>query len=162
MRKCIFLPAFLGMTIGAVGGAVVMEKIAGKAIDNLRELTDKNLDLFLLMNKWMRTRQEGGHIKDYLEKNGYRPVAVYGLSHVGKCLLEELKGCDVEVKYAVDQNTAAVYSDVETYSPEDHLPDADVMIVTAVYYFDEISNNLKDKVAFPIVSLKDILYGLGK
>ena len=68
----------------------------------------------------------------------------------------------MEVKYAVDQNTAAVYSDVETYSPEDHLPDADVMIVTAVYYFDEISNNLKDKVAFPIVSLKDILYGLGK
>ena len=141
MKQNNFLSVMLGVFIGTVGGAAVMEKITCKAIDNCRELTDKNLDLFLLMNKWMKTKQEGRHIKEYLEKRGYKSVAVYGLSHVGRCLLEELKDCDVEIKYAVDRNA---------------------MIVTAVYYFNEISNNLKDKITFPIVSLKDILYGLGK
>lgn len=162
MKKKIFLTACLSAVVGAVGGAVAMEKITGKAMDHCRELVDKNLDLFLLMNKWMRIKQKDRHIKEYLEENAYKSVAVYGLSHVGKCLLEELKECDVEIKYAVDQNAAAIYSDIETYSPEDDLPKADVMIVTAVYYFDDIYNNLKNKVVYPIVSLKDILYGLDK
>ncbi|MCI9166578.1 MAG: hypothetical protein HFH01_00035 [Dorea sp.] len=162
MKQNNFLSVMLGVFIGTVGGAAVMEKITCKAIDNCRELTDKNLDLFLLMNKWMKTKQEGRHIKEYLEKRGYKSVAVYGLSHVGRCLLEELKDCDVEIKYAVDRNAMAIYSDIEVYSPEDDLPETDAMIVTAVYYFNEISNNLKDKITFPIVSLKDILYGLGK
>ena len=162
MKKRKILPALLGVIIGVVGGIVVMENIMGKNIDKWKELTDKNLALFLLMNKWMKTKQGGKHIREYFEKNGYKSVAVYGLSHVGKCLLEELKDCDVEINYAVDRNAATIYSDIEVYSPEDDLPEADVMIVTAVYYFSEIYNNLKDKVTCPIVSLEDILYGLDK
>lgn len=162
MKKKIFLTVLFSAAVGAVGGAAAMEKITGKAMDHSRELVDKNLDLFLLMNKWMKTKQEGRHIKEYLEKRGYKSVAIYGLSHVGKCLLEELKDCDVEIKYAVDKNAGAIFSDIQVYSPEDDLPKADVMVVTAVYYFEDIYNNLKNKVVFPIVSLKDILYGLDK
>lgn len=162
MKKRILGAAFLGAVFGSVFGAAAMEKITGRAIDNCRELADKNLDLFLLMNQWMKTKQKGRHVKGYLEKKGYKSIAVYGLSHVGKCLLEELKDCEAEIKYAVDKNASAVYSDIEIYSPDDDLPSADVMIVTAVYYFNDIYDNLKDKVAYPIVSLKDILYGLDK
>ncbi|MBC5742641.1 hypothetical protein FMM74_003380 [Lachnospiraceae bacterium MD308] len=162
MKKNNFFSVLSGVVIGAVAGGMVIERISGRALDNCRELTDKNLDLFLLMNKWMTTKQEGRHIKEYLEKRGYKSVAVYGLSHVGKCLLEELKDCDIEIKYAVDKNASAIYSDLQVYLPEDDLPKADVMIVTAVYYFDDIYNNLKNKVMYPIVSLKDILYGLDK
>lgn len=160
MKKREILLTLLGVIVGAVGGAAAMEIITGKDIDKWRELADKNFSLFLLMNKWMKTKQEGKHIKEYLEKNNHKSIVVYGLSHVGKCLLEELKDCDVEIKYAVDKNAVAIYSDIEIYAPEDELPKADVMIVTAVYYFSEIYNNLKDKVTYPIVSLEDILYKL--
>lgn len=162
MRKTHVLPILFGVILGAAGGAAAVQKIVDKDISKWRALSDKNCALFLLMDKWMKTKQEGKHIIAYFEKNGYRTAAVYGLSHVGKCLLEELKGCDVEIKYAVDRNAAAIYSDIAIYAPEDDLPKADIMIVTAVYDYKEIGTYLKDKVSCPIVSLEDILYGLDK
>lgn len=156
------LTFLVGLAVGAVGGAVAAGKITGSSVDRWRELADKNCALFMLMNKWMKTKQEGKHIKQYLEKNNYKTVAVYGMSHVGKCLLKELKNCDVTIKFAVDRNAAAVCSDIETYLPEDELPRADVIIVTAVYYYNEIRNCLKDKVTYPIVSLEDILFDIDR
>lgn len=162
MKKTRILSVLLGMAIGVVLGAVAAGKIAGRRIGHWRELVDKNYVLFLLMNKWMKTKQEGKHIREYLEKNDYKSVAVYGMSHVGKCLMEELKDCAVEIKYAVDRNAAAVCPGIDIYAPEDSLPEADVMIVTAVYYYNEIYNELKDKVEYPIVSLEDILFDIGR
>lgn len=162
MKKGKILPVLLGMVIGAIGGAVAVVKITSKSIKRWRALADKNLALFMLMNKWMKTKQQGRHIREYLEENKYKSVAIYGMSHVGKCLLEELKDCGVQIKYAVDRNGAAVNSDIEIYTPEDALPEVDVMIVTAVYYFNEIRNDLKDKVTCPIVSLEDILFDIDR
>lgn len=162
MKKRKILPVLLGMLIGAVCGAAAAWKVMGRGIDRWKELVDKNYVLFLLMNKWMKTKQGGRHIREYLEENNYKSVAVYGMSHVGKCLLEELKDCGVQIKYAVDRNGAAVNSDIKIYTPEDALPEVDVMIVTAVYYYNEICNNLKDKVTYPIVSLEDILFSIDR
>ncbi len=162
MKKRKILLFFMEMLIGAACGAVVVWKIMGRGIERWKELADKNYVLFLLMNKWMKTKQGGGHIREYLEENEYKSVAVYGMSHVGKCLLEELKDCDVQIKYAVDRNGAAVNSNIEIYTPEDVLPEADVMIVTAVYYYQDICNVLKDKVTYPIVSLEDILFNIDR
>ncbi len=162
MKKRKILPTLLGVITGAIGGAVAIGTIMSKNMNKWRELADKNCALFLLMNKWIKTKQEGKDIEEYLKKNGYKSVAIYGLSHVGKCLLEELKDCDVEIKYAVDRNATTIYSNIEVYSPESDLPKVDVMIVTAVYFFGEIYNNLKDKVEYPIVSLENILYELDK
>lgn len=161
MKKRKILPVILGMSVAAICGAAAAWKIMGRGIERWKELADKNYALFMLMNKWIKTKQGGRHIKEYLEQNGYKSVAVYGMSHVGKCLLEELKDCDVEIKYAVDRNVA-VNSNIEIYTPEDALPEADVMIVTAVYYYNEIHDNLKDKVTCPIVSLEDILFSIDR
>lgn len=162
MKKKEIMTSLLGMAIGAIGGAVTAGKIMGRGTGRWRELAEKNYVLFLLMNKWIRTKQEGRHIREYFEENGYHFIAVYGMSYVGKCLIDELKDCDIEIKFAVDRNTAGIYSDIKIYSPEDELPKADVMIVTAVYYYNEIYNNLKDKVTYPIVSLEDILFGIDR
>lgn len=105
----------------------------------------------------MMIKQAGKHIRDYLAKNGYKSVAVYGLSYVGERLLEELKECDVRIVYAVDRHITSSSCNIEILSPESTLPKADVLIVTPVYYFDEIYNSLVDKVTYPIVSLEDVL-----
>lgn len=162
MKKWKILPTLLLVTAGAACGAAAAGKFAERSIRRWRELADKNLALFLLMNKWMKTKQGSRHIREYFEENNYKSVAVYGMSHVGKCLLEELKDCGVQIKYAVDRNGAAVNSDIEIYTLEDALPEVDVMIVTAVYYFNEIRNDLKDKVTYPIVSLEDILFNIDR
>lgn len=160
MKKKNFLLAFLSTIIGAVGGAIAVGSFKGNDVDKCRQMSDKHLSLFLLMNEWMKTKQEGKHIKEYFEKNGYKTVAVYGLSYVGERLLEELKGCDIKIGYAIDKNAASIYSDIDVYEPNDNFPKVDVIIVTAVYFFDEIYNDLVNKVNCPVVSFEDVLYEL--
>lgn len=147
----------LGTTVKTLGLAAAAGSLMSKNTDRLKALSDKHLAMFLLMNEWMKTKQAGKHICDYLAKNGYKSVAVYGLSYVGERLLEELKECDVRIAYAVDRHITSSCWNIEIISPESALPKADVLIVTPVYFFDEIYNSLVDKVTYPIVSLEDVL-----
>ena len=41
---------------------------------------------------------------------------------------------------------------------EDELPTVDAVVVTAVFYFDQIASELQEKVECPIVSVEDVLY----
>lgn len=143
-------------------GVTLSGKIFRKDADHWKSLTDKNLSLFLLYNKWIKSKQEGKTFKKYFDNMEYKSAAIYGMSYVGERLLTELKDSGVEVRYAVDLNSSRIYSDIEVYSPKDNLPKADVMIVTAVYFFDEIYNKMKEKVTCPIVSIEDLLYSLDR
>ena len=49
---------------------------------------------------------------------------------------------------------------MDILTPEDELEPVDVIVVTAIYYFDEIEDMLFEKVDYPVVSLEDILYEL--
>lgn len=152
------LSTILGVAVGAAGGAAVAGNACAKNTEKWKTMSDKHLTLFLLMNEWMRTKQEGKSIKDYFDKHEYKTVAVYGMSYVGERLLEELESCGIEVKYAIDQNADTIYADIDVYSPKDVLPEVDVVIVTAVYFFDEIYDKLSDNVNCEIVSLEDVLH----
>lgn len=158
MKRKMILSTVLGTVIGVISGSTVIGNIASKKEKECRNMSDKHLALFLLMNEWLRTKQEGKEIKKYFEKNGYKSIAIYGFSYVGERLLDELQNCGLDVKYGIDRNVDSIYSDIDVYSPEDLLPEADVVVVTAVYFYDEIRNALIDKVSCPIVSLEDILY----
>lgn len=155
MKKILLF--VLGVFAGIVGAATVGGSIATKDIKKWKNMSNKHFNLFLLMNEWMRRKQEGKHIRYYFEKHGYKSVALYGLSYVGERLLDELRECGVEIKYIVDRNAESLYSDVDIFTIEDRLPEADVMIVTAVYFFDEIYSSLINKIKCPIVSLEDVL-----
>ena len=71
-----------------------------------------------------------------------------------------MKESGIEVKYAIDKNANSIYSDLEVYLPEDGFPDVDVIVVTAISFFDEIYDLLVGKIDCAIVSLQDILYEL--
>ena len=88
---------------------------------------------------------------------GYKSVAIYGMKEVGERLYNELKDTETEVKYVIDQNADSIYADVDIYSPDDKLPEVDIIVVTATYYYNSILSNLKDKVSCPIISLDDVI-----
>ncbi len=114
--------------------------------------------LFRLMNQWMALRQKGICVGEFLQKKGYRRIAIYGISALGLRLLDELKGYDIKAEYAVDRNAENICVDLKVFLPEETLGRVDVMIVTAVTCFNEIAEQLRKKVCFPIVSLEDIIY----
>lgn len=148
----------VGGFIGIVSGAWIIEKIIGKVEKEKQELSEKHLALFLLMNQWVIAKQEGKSLIDFFQRNNFKQIAIYGMSYAGERLLDELSGSDIEVKYGIDQNASGIYASIDLYTLDDELPEVDAIVVTPIYFFDQIEEKLLEKVKCPIVSLEDILY----
>lgn len=118
---------------------------------------DKNLINYNLATKLLYELQNGGEIAKRVKQNGFTSVAVYGMGPIGRFVVKELLRNGIAVTYAVDQNAELIYADVPVYNTEGILPQVDVMVVTAVYYYEQIKNTLKNKVKCPVVSLYDFL-----
>ncbi|WP_342758490.1 hypothetical protein [Kineothrix sedimenti] len=155
--KKIISSIFL-VLISAITSAVATERFCSKATKKAQEMSDKHLALFLLMNQWVLVKQEGKNLKDYFNKNGYKTIAIYGMSYAGERLLRELEGSDVTIKYGIDKKADVIYSDIEVISVDEDLEDVDVIVVTPIFFFNEIEEVLSKKIDCPIISLEDILY----
>lgn len=143
---------------GAAVGAVAVGKATGESIDKAQNQSSKHLALFLMMNQWVKVKQEGKNLSDYFVKKGYKKIAIYGMSYAGETLLEELKESDIEVAYGIDRKADGIYADIDIVSVDDNLEDVDAIVVTAITFFDEIEDKLSQKISCPIISLEDILY----
>lgn len=156
MKKGIV--SILSALIGASVGAGAMGKLSGKAMSKTQAMSDKHLTLFLMMNQWVQVKQEGKNLADYMERNGYKTIAIYGMSYAGERLLEELKGSDVTVKYGIDKKADGICSDIKIVRPDEDLEDVDAVVVTSIFFMDEIEEALSVKMTCPILSLEDVLY----
>lgn len=148
----------LSMLAGAAAGAGAIGKITGDKLGKAKGMSDKHLSLFLMMNQWVKVKQEGKNLASYFEKNGYRKIAVYGMSYAGETLLDELRGTNIQIAYGIDKNADEIYADVNIVSMEDSLEEVDAVVVTAITFFEEIEEKLSHKINCPIVSLEDIIY----
>lgn len=156
MKKGI-ISILSGITGAAIGAGAVGKAVAGEK-ERAKSLADKHLALFLMMNQWVKVRQEGKNLAAYFEKNQYKRIAVYGMSYAGETLINELRGTGITVAYGIDKKADFIYADVDIVSMEDALEDVDAVIVTAITFFDEIEEKLTAKLDCPIISLEDILY----
>lgn len=143
---------------GAAAGAGIVSKKSEEKLSIQKAYTDKHLSLYLMMNQWVKIKQENKSIADYLAENGYREIAVYGMNYVGQTLLNELAGSSVKVRYGIDKNASNIYSDIDIVLPEEKLERVDAVIVTPITFFDEIEEALSKKLDCPILSMEDILY----
>ena len=156
MKKGII--SILSTLTGVALGAGAVGKITGEIISEAKNKSDKYFALFLMMNQWVKVKQEGKNISEYFKRNGYKKVAVYGMGYAGETLVDELRGSDITVAYGIDQRGVSVYADVDVVSVDDNLEVVDAVVVTAVTFFDEIQEKLSAKMDCPILSLEDILY----
>lgn len=146
-----------GLT-GGLAGAAATAHVSGKKTTEMQNLSNKHLALFLLMNQWVKVKQEGKNLSVYFEEKGYKSIAVYGMSYVGETLVDELRETKTRVVYGIDQRADYLYSDVEIKTLDDNLENVDAVVVTAITYFDEIEEKLCDMFDCPILSLEDILH----
>lgn len=147
-----------GMAVGAVAGGVAAGTTSSKKIKEMADGHAKVHMLYMAFDQWLHVRQEGKTLVEYFEKQGYKTVAIYGMKELGERLYDELQGSGITVKYIIDKNADSIYADVDVITPDEELEQVDVIVVTAIYYFDEIEEMLSEKVDYPIVSLEDILY----
>lgn len=156
MNKLVI--SILSALTGAAAGAGAMGKISIGRIQKTQSMSDKHLSLFLMMNQWVKVKQEGKNLANYFEKRGYKKIAIYGMSYAGETLIDELKDTGITVAYGIDRRADAIYADVDVVTMEDDLDEVDAIVVAAITYFDEIEEQLSGKIDCPVLSLEDVLY----
>lgn len=152
------ISTLVGAVAGASIGAGVATKKTMKNEKKMKEYSDKHLAMFLLMNRWVKIKQDGKNLSEYFEKNGYKRIAIYGMSYIGETLVNELHDSKTKVVYGIDKEFDTLYCGVDIVSIEDEFESVDAIVVTAISYFDEIEEQLVEKINCPILSLEDIIY----
>lgn len=150
----------LGGIVGAVAGAAVTGKTMSETIDKKDAQINKFKTYYNVLNHWLRAKQEGKKLSDFFVSNEYKTVAIYGMGEIGNRLFDELKAEDVTIKYVMDQNAGSVYADIEVLGIDDELPEVDVIVVTAMFAYNEISEQLKEKTDATVISVEDVIYDL--
>ncbi|MBQ8326639.1 MAG: hypothetical protein IJX86_06165 [Lachnospiraceae bacterium] len=151
--------AVVSALLGAAAGAAGTNYLNQKTITQKTEKVDKFKGYYNMLNQWLMLKQEGKSLEKYFVDNGYKTIAIYGMGEMGNRLYDELKNStEVEIKYAVDQNAASTYAEIDVIDKDEDYEDVDVMVVTATFAFDEISEELSEKVNFPVVCLEDVVF----
>ena len=143
---------------GAAAGVAVTARRMSDQIEEKQKKADKHMTLFLMMNQWVKVKQEGKNLSLYFEREGYKEIAIYGMSYAGETLMEELVDSPVTVKYGIDRNAEKILADVDVVTPDAFLEPVASIVVTSVTFFEEIEEILRQKTDCPIISLEDILY----
>lgn len=150
----------LSVIIAGILGMGIVGKLFRAEKDKVKGIPDKHFALFLMMNQWVHIKQDGKSIAEYLLKKNYKTIAIYGISYAGERLIDELRDSEIRIAYGIDKNPEGIYADIEVVHPEESLKEVDAVIVTAIFFMEEIRRDLSGKLSCPILSLEDILYEL--
>lgn len=129
-----------------------------RKLDDQKKMSEKNREQYLLYIQWLKLRQSGRSICNYLSEKGYKTVAIYGMGYNGERVLQELKNSEIEVLYGIDKKADSIISEINVLAADANLPETDVIVVSEPFYMEEIIKLLKIKVTCPIVSLEEAIY----
>lgn len=126
-------------------------------IKSLTKKADKYKYLFSLSIKLATIIQNDKYVfSQYFNRKGIAKVAVYGVGQLGKLFINQLLKENVTIQYTVDQFFPPVQENLPMYRPSEHLPDVDIMIVTA-FDFEDIVEGLVKKGLKNVVYIEDWL-----
>ena len=80
------------------------------------------------------------------------------MNYIGERVLEELENGKIEVVYGIDKEAGSIKSNIKVVTLGEHLQPVDAVLVTPIYYYEDIKRDLEDKIKCPIVSLENIIY----
>ena len=158
MKKA--LKIIISCTAGFLSGGYISSIMAKEVIKPIQQQSDKILKYYRIFDRWLLLRQRNISLDVYFRKHGYRSVAIYGRKELGCRLLDELQDTDIEVVCMIDQMTDGMDGRVRVITPEDRIPEADVIVVTASYYFESIRAELNKKTDCPVIAMEEIIYGI--
>lgn len=145
------------LIIGILIGSSIMNYYAQKKISKQKTENVKSFQILTFLNNWLIMHQMNKNMSPYIEDMGYKEIAIYGMGILGQRLYDELEDTSVLVKYAIDQNAANISDLTDVKHPSDELEEVDAVIVTSLYYYDEIKQTMSKKLQCPIISIKDCL-----
>lgn len=119
-------------------------------------LSNKHLCLYKTAIRWLEIKEEGLRIDEYLHSRGYRTVAIYGMSYMGKSLAKELSGGSVRVIYGIDKRAESLDCEIKVFLPSDKLEKVDVILNTTTVANADILASLTVGDSAEILCLEDL------
>lgn len=147
----------IGLLIGLVVMYCFMKRLYDKKLQYKQIEIIKNVQISQFLNNWLQMYQMKKNMVPYILDMGYKSIAIYGMGILGQRLYDELEESNITVKYAIDRNAANIRDLVDVKHPSEELEPVDAVIVTSLYYFDEIKSDMESKMKCPVISLMDCL-----
>lgn len=129
----------------------------GQELENILNQKDKVEHYLNLLDTWMSLRERGIRIDAWLLERNWKKIGVYGYGTLGKHFVKELESSEVQIQYLIDRRKNHLRTGFPVYRPEDRLPRADAIVVTATFYFDEIYGKLRKQGVENIISLEQVI-----
>ncbi len=124
----------------------------------LEKKLQKSVMFYWVLTRWMDLKLRGYGIDDILSKLEVYNIAVYGYAELGQLLCRELVDTKIHISYLLDKRVKETgIENLLVYLPQNGLPEVDAVVVTAVYYFDEIEKDLSQMGYQNIISLRNLL-----
>lgn len=115
-------------------------------LDRYRKKSFRYEKYWKIFDAWMSLREQGKKIECYLTRQGIRKIAIYGAGMLGRHLITELSGGNVEIVCAIDQKAELLKFPFPVYKPEETFPAVDAVIFTVVADFEEIRDRIREKI----------------
>ncbi len=151
------------LAVLSIGGLAAVGTYAYKRSDLKLKEKDKKVQKFKnyynMTNQWLQIRNQGRSLEEFFQKNGMNTIAVYGMGELGNRLYEELEKSSITVAYTIDKEADKKYSTVKVVGMEEEFDQADAIIVTPIFDYDEIKASLESKTEMKIISLEEVIYG---
>lgn len=110
---------------------------------------------------WVNLLIDKKMISEWLGKNKYSHIAIYGMGRIGKHLLTELNNSDICVDFIIDRKMGKqvqYYENIPCLEGVDDLPRVDIIIVTVSGEAQDIISKLRGKVDTTVKSINDIMF----
>lgn len=153
--------AKLAIVGSSFGGIIYLFQ---KALTKERDYRQRYQTYYNTSNQWLLNKNDEKNISVYFKENNYKTIAIYGMGTMGELFYEEIKKTDVKVAYFIDKNAEELYyglDDISVVGLDDISAQekVDAIIVTPIYDFDKIEEELEDEgVEADIISLEDVIY----
>ena len=120
----------------------------------------KYYKMFRTLYNWIKLKNRNILINEYLQRKGWKQIAIYGMGYIGECLYEELEKTDIMVLYGIDQSARDYKGEICIYRIDEQLEDVDAVIVTFEGEFEIIKKSVHNKIECPIVTIDELLINM--
>lgn len=158
MRKLIVFGA--GLVLGMTTGVAIGKLTVQKQFEKEKTRTNKFRGYYDLLNGWLKLKHQKKSLASWFQEEKINRVAVYGMGEIGYRLIEELQDSEVIVKFGIDRKPDYAYGDFEIKSLDEEIEGVDAIIITPIFAFEEVENELKKKFSGRIISIDDIIFDI--
>ena len=151
MKSSRALLAFASFVSGFyLGGKSLVGLVNKYKDDSMRNRTNMEI-----LGKWLEAVYEGGSVGNYFKTHNYKNILIYGNGLTGQILYRALKNSDIKVVAIMDRQVSVNSEGILTSADSD-IPDADCIVITPIYYYNQIYSSVRVRTKIPMVSVEEI------